>query len=305
MLRARGAAAQLAGQVFAGHLNRHMLREFGNSGIASWNGKRSCLLLTFDCDFPEDALALPEIVVLLEKYGINASFACVGRWAEEYPDAHAAVIDGGHELMNHSYSHPELVNSPSHFISSRSDFNHRRWQDLSVAERLDEISNCQQVVERTLGYRMKGFRAPHFGNIVVEETYELLESVGLCYSSSMLAPRGMRLGVPVWSGEVLEIPVTTCPEHPFTSFDSWHALYSRGGWHKSDFHRLLASRLTQASEHGALSNIYLDPKDKDRLQFSRIFETIASVQKNCWTPTCSDFADWFREFHYADSDSIT
>ena len=114
------------------------------------------------------------------------------------------------------------------------------------------------------------------------------------YSSSLLAPRGERLGVPIWRGRVLEIPVTTCPRHPFASFDSWHAFYARGGWHRHDFCEQLRKRLEAAVGCGALTNIYLDPKDADRLDLDGVFAAIAALGDACWTPTYGEFTDWYR-----------
>jgi len=276
-----------------------MERVFADEGI-DWNGHASCLLLSFDVDFPEDAMALPEIVEQLGQYSIGANFACVGRWVEDYPDVHRAVLEKGYELFNHTYSHPELVNSPDHFVSEREDLSPRKWQDLSLPEKEEEIRRCQECVGEILGYRMRGFRAPHFGNVEPEELYPILKGLELDYSTSMLAPRATRLGLPVTSGELLEIPVTTCPEHPFTSLDSWHAFYARGGWHRDDFGDLLQKRLRKAAEFHGLTNIYLDPKDRERLDFDRLFAFFASLEGDCWVPSYSEFCEWHSRVYGED-----
>ena len=291
ILRTRTGPIQMCAQAFAPYFNRLMLGEFGEAEI-DWNGRRSCFLLSFDCDFPEDALSMPSIAEMLKARGLCASFACVGRWVEEYPDVHLNVLSTGCELFNHSYSHPELKNSPSHFVSSRDDFNPRRWSDLSREEKRDEVLKCQQVVRETLGYEMCGFRVPHFGNVDPTEIHELLAEAGLRYSTSQLAPSGPRFGIPFYRERVLEIPVTSCPRHPFTSFDSWHALYARGGWHKRDFFDVLKSRMEACNSYRGLTNIYLDPKDAEKLEFTRIFDLLASSD-DCWSPTYGEFVEWW------------
>ena len=85
ILRTRWTPGQMAAQLLAGSLTRSLERVFQGEAV-DWNGRRSCLLLSFDCDFPEDALALPEIAQQLEKFPIKASFACVGRWVEAPPE---------------------------------------------------------------------------------------------------------------------------------------------------------------------------------------------------------------------------
>ncbi|MFC1525538.1 polysaccharide deacetylase family protein [Candidatus Latescibacterota bacterium] len=274
-------------------LGRTLGRPFRESGL-TWNGCRSCLLLSFDCDFPEDCQALPGVVAALGRHKLAASFACIGRWVQDYPDEHRAVTEAGHEVLNHTWSHPELVNAPGRFVSHRSDLNPREWPELSAEEQRQEVALCHEVVEKVLSYQMRGFRAPHFGKVSAEAVYPWLEELGLAYSSSVLATRGRRFGMPVWEGKILEIPVTTCPQHPHSSFDSWHAFYARGGWHRDDFAEVLVGRLEAAVEFGGLTNIYLDPKDVERLDLGRVLTWVAEAGDRCWAPTYSEFTDWYR-----------
>lgn len=259
----------------------------------SWNGRRSALLLSFDCDFPEDCDALPDIAQKLADRGQRASFAVVGRWVEQFPEAHRAVVEAGHELVNHSYSHPELVNAPGRFVSRVTDLQPRRWAELSLQERDDEIGRCQQVVEDVLGVRMRGFRAPHFGNVDPWPLYPLLAARGLRYSTSMLSCRAERGGLPSLVEDVVEIPVTTCPRHPLSSLDTWHALYAKGGWHRDNFGSLLGEQLQRAVRCAGITNIYLDPKDVGRLDFGSVLDTAAALGEQLWMATYSEFADWF------------
>jgi hypothetical protein len=232
---------------------------------------------------------------VLGQYGRRASFACVGRWVRDYPDEHRAVVEAGHELLNHTWSHPELINAPGKFVSHREDLNPREWPTLSPREQREEVERCHEAVVDVLSYEMRGFRAPHFGKVEVEVVYPWLVELGLIYSSSVLASRGRRYGMPVWEGEILEIPVTTCPLHPHSSLDSWHAFYARGGWHRHDFADLLISRLEAATRFGGLTNIYLDPKDVSRFGFGEVLAWVAEAGDRCWAPTYSEFVDWFRD----------
>jgi len=252
-------------------------------------------LLSFDVDFPEDCDALPRVAERLAQHGVKASFACVGRWVEEFADEHGAVLPGGNELVNHSYSHPELINAPGRFVSRRNDLNERRWEDLSLDEREQEIARCQQAVHDTLGVTMRGFRAPHFGNVDPMPLYSVLAAAGFVYSTSMLSPRGRKFGLPVLEQGVVEIPVTTCPRHPLSSLDSWHAFYARDGWHGADFGEVLEAQLQRAVRSGGITNIYLDPKDTERFDFDRFLERSLALGDDCWITTYSDFADWFRQ----------
>lgn len=287
-----GRAGQLASLVAPGLIRGAVDNSFRRAGV-SWNGRRSCLLLSFDVDFPEDCDALPSVVERLDAHGVTASFACIGRWVEDYTDEHRVLLGTGHELVNHSYSHPELVNAPGRFVSRRDDLNPRRWAQLSLAEREQEISRCQQVVSDKLGVTMRGFRAPHFGNVDPMPLYPILAQQGFVYSTSMLSPRGRELGLPVIEQGVVEIPVTTCPRHPLSSLDTWHAFYARSGWHAADFDQVLNSQLHRAVDSGGITNIYLDPKDTERFDFDAFLAMAAGLGSDCWIATYGEFADWF------------
>ena len=130
--------------------------------------------------------------------------------------------------------------------------------------------------------------------------YPILNNLNLHYSTSMLAPRGRKLGLPVMEGDVVEIPVSTCPLHPLSSLDTWHGLYAHGGWHKDNFGEILSKRLHTAHASGGITNIYLDPKDTERFDFNRFLETAVGLGDDCWIATYGDFADWFRQRQGAD-----
>ncbi len=292
--RSEGRLAQLVGHLAPSLVNRPIDATFREAGV-SWNGHTSCLLLSFDVDFPEDCEALPVVVERLAAHGIGASFACVGRWVEEFVEEHRTVVDGGHEIVNHSYSHPELINAPGRFVSRRSDLNEERWEDLSLDERRSEISRCQKALLATLGVTARGFRAPHFGNVDPMPLYPILAAQGFIYSTSMLSPRGSRLGLPVVEYGVVEIPVTTCPRHPHSSLDTWHAFYARDGWHREDFADVLGAQLRRAAACGGITNIYLDPKDTERFDFDGFLASARGLGDDCWIATYSEFADWYRQ----------
>lgn len=62
--------------------------------------------LTFD-DGPDETKT-DEILDVLERHGVKATFFMIGKNAELYPDVAARVIAAGHEVGNHTYSHEFL-----------------------------------------------------------------------------------------------------------------------------------------------------------------------------------------------------
>ncbi|UMZ73865.1 polysaccharide deacetylase family protein [Natranaerofaba carboxydovora] len=62
--------------------------------------------LTFD-DGP-DSKYTPQILEILDEYDVPATFYYVGQNIESYPDVLKDTVDRGHEVGNHSWSHPNL-----------------------------------------------------------------------------------------------------------------------------------------------------------------------------------------------------
>ena len=73
--------------------------------------------LSFDLDYSRDIKNLPQLLAKLKKYQVKASFACIGKFIEMYPDEHRLILSDVHELLNHSYSHPnnDEINPHSYY----------------------------------------------------------------------------------------------------------------------------------------------------------------------------------------------
>ncbi|MDR2586406.1 MAG: polysaccharide deacetylase family protein [Prevotellaceae bacterium] len=61
------------------------------------------IYITFD-DGPSPEVT-PWVLDQLDKFGAKATFFCLGKNAEMFPDLYAEVIRRGHSTGNHSYSH--------------------------------------------------------------------------------------------------------------------------------------------------------------------------------------------------------
>ncbi|NBC83053.1 MAG: polysaccharide deacetylase family protein [Bacteroidetes bacterium] len=70
-----------------------------------WNLSRQNqgIYLTFD-DGPTPEIT-EKTLDLLEKYGAKATFFCIGRNVERYPDIYQQILNYGHVTGNHTYSH--------------------------------------------------------------------------------------------------------------------------------------------------------------------------------------------------------
>jgi peptidoglycan/xylan/chitin deacetylase (PgdA/CDA1 family) len=72
--------------------------------------------LTFDAG--SSGVPLPAILAALRKTGQHCTFFVTGRWAEAHPDLVRAIVAGGHELGNHTYSHADLTRLSDEEIAS-------------------------------------------------------------------------------------------------------------------------------------------------------------------------------------------
>jgi peptidoglycan/xylan/chitin deacetylase (PgdA/CDA1 family) len=96
--------------------------------------------LTFD-DGPTQQFT-GQILDILRDHHVPATFFVCGKNVEEHPDILRRIVAEGHEVGNHTYSHPYL------FFKSR-----RR-----IAQ---EIDRTQAIIEQVVGFRPKIFRPPY------------------------------------------------------------------------------------------------------------------------------------------------
>lgn len=94
--------------------------------LAPWYGStmsartsQRVMALTFD-DGPDPATT-PALLDTLARLGARATFFVVGSRAERYPDLIARIAAEGHEIGNHSWSHPSLPTLSSAEITTQID----------------------------------------------------------------------------------------------------------------------------------------------------------------------------------------
>ena len=72
--------------------------------IKSVKTEEKCVAITIDTAFGQEDYT-QQILEVLKKKGAPATFAVMGIWAKEYPDAAKAIADADMELISHSYAH--------------------------------------------------------------------------------------------------------------------------------------------------------------------------------------------------------
>ena len=68
--------------------------------------QRKVIAITFD-DGPDPEWT-PKILDVLKKYGVTATFFQIGAEVEKYPGVAKRVFDEGHEIGNHTFTHPDI-----------------------------------------------------------------------------------------------------------------------------------------------------------------------------------------------------
>lgn len=74
-------------------------------GRTFWHGDRNSnsVAITFDDGPSADTL---DILNILRRENLKATFFLVGKRVEQYPEIARRIVEDGHEVGNHSYSHP-------------------------------------------------------------------------------------------------------------------------------------------------------------------------------------------------------
>jgi len=102
------------------------------------------------------------ILDILDRYGVKTTFFLVGFWAEEHPDLVAELVSRGHEIGNHSATHPHMAQQ-------------------TAAQIREELRKTSDLVKSITGKPTTLFRPPYgeYNDMVVrvsrEEGYECVQ----------------------------------------------------------------------------------------------------------------------------------
>jgi peptidoglycan/xylan/chitin deacetylase (PgdA/CDA1 family) len=246
---------------------------------------RTVFSLSFDLDLPQDIETVPWLLDVLAPYPFRASFACIGRWIELEPEIHRRIAAEGHEIINHTYSHPHSE-----------VFNDRRFIDMSLAEQREEVERGHEVCSRLLGYDPVGFRLPHLE--FTPNVYAILRDLGYRYSSSALVRRVRQTGPFQTEEGVWEFPLSQCPRHPSSVCDTYHAfrspswMFKGRGTGEAVFWRSFVGLVEWGVQTGAYINVYFDPLDVRRMSdFKRFLDHLVERQDDVCVMTYSETAD--------------
>lgn len=93
---------------------------------------------------------------ILKEHNVKSTFFLVGDWVDKYPDDVKDIYDAGHDIGNHSDTHPHMT-------------------EMSTEEQKNQIKACNKKIKEITGKEPKLFRAPYgdYNNTVVQSVKSL------------------------------------------------------------------------------------------------------------------------------------
>ena len=61
-------------------------------------------------DAGASAEPVPQILATLREHGVKITFFLTGKWIEDNPELTRQIVADGHEIANHSFTHPDMRN---------------------------------------------------------------------------------------------------------------------------------------------------------------------------------------------------
>ncbi|TFV95050.1 DUF3473 domain-containing protein [Oxalobacteraceae bacterium OM1] len=135
---------------------------------------------------------------MFEEKGVLATFFVLGWIAERYPHLVRRIVEGGHELASHGYSH-------------------LRATEQTPKEFLNDITSAKAMLEDLGGVPVRGYRAPSFSISTANPwAFDCISRAGYDYSSSVYPVQHDHYGIadaprfPYRPHQgLVEIPITT------------------------------------------------------------------------------------------------
>lgn len=100
-------------------------------------------IIAFTFDDGPNPLYTPQILEIFEQYNGKATFFVIGNQIEKHPEIARMVHEQGHELANHTYTHPAMA-------------------ELNEEQLQQEVLQAEKLIEDITGKKPQSFRPPYF-----------------------------------------------------------------------------------------------------------------------------------------------
>ena len=107
----------------------------------------------------------PRLLALFRKYGIRTTWFVPGHTIETYPEASARVVEAGHEIAHHGWTH-------------------RPPTTLTREEEEEELVRGNESILKLTGRKARGYRSPTWD--LTPHSVELFLKHGFIYDSSLM-----------------------------------------------------------------------------------------------------------------------
>jgi len=142
----RAATVLLLGAVFMAHMSMRaapaVMTAAKQRELPVYNVDTEDKVLSISFDAAWGRANTEEILNILDRYDVKTTFFLVGFWAEKHPDLVRELVARGHEIGNHSATHPHMAS-------------------LSRAQIAEELRRCSDLVESITGTPTTLFRPPY------------------------------------------------------------------------------------------------------------------------------------------------
>ncbi len=151
-----GLSFQEEGKAPVGNASSEYLQQY--NALYCTGGEEKVLYLTFDAGFENGNTG--KILDALKKHGVKATFFLVGNYFETQPDLVRRMVEEGHLVGNHTYSHPDMskiadqASFQAELLKNEELYRSVTGQEMKKVYRPPQGKFCQSNLEmaKDLGY---------------------------------------------------------------------------------------------------------------------------------------------------------
>jgi len=206
------------------------------------------------------ARSVDALLTTLDNHGVRGTFFVLGWVARQRPQVVRSIVDAGHEIASHGYSHERVT-------------------ALTPDAFREDVRSSKQVLEDVSGTEVLGYRAPSFSIIPgYEWAFDTLIEEGFRYDSSLFPIRRRGYGYPSaprvphlihrQAGVLAEFPLAT------TRFLNVPVPAAGGGYLRQFPLGVIRRAFREATQRGESATFYIHPweidPDQPRLPVSQL-----------------------------------
>ncbi len=136
--------------------NTQTMKNSGGLPIYGVQTDKKQIAISFDAAWGNEDTE--DLINILKKYNIKATFFLVGQWVDNYPNSVKALATAGHSIQNHSNTHPHLT-------------------EIGIERARAEITDCNEKIEKLTGEAPTLIRPP-YGDYN-KDVVSMIENIGM------------------------------------------------------------------------------------------------------------------------------